>query len=1553
MGRKKLSKPVIDENFTTLAASPLGQLLNHIHDSLNALIVENEKKKEQPTLDKSYATQRLEELRELFDKSQNLLKYYNEGKEPSGFSFLPFCKNAIGFYIQLHDAQGFDTPAYVFYKLVQKKLPQLIESCEVKQFDPSNISSFKENLKAKLKKQNYEEAKQIPGCNLEQYFLTVDRAIDGFYIENDSAFDSTVLANEIVDEINSALYEKFYYKDLIISHPSMYTLIIEIMDLLEQLPDELKAVVTFLNPKAFNIDIKNSLAASVIPERFAYLKVTVKHTPQSAPVLIEGQASEDSIAGSASEFCYEVTDSNEAKIFFSLDEVFRGVMVGVKTILSRALDDYFRNYAETAHVKSEIAKAELLQEFTKKEKEGAKRVIAKAIQLEESFEEFNVFFKKLSRSDKKVDVLEKQTKVLDESIKELAELLLRNQDYELQNVATLFSSHVELSLDLQQSVKTGVDTSYIAEQLPETIVARNQFGQFVVMPIKIALSMEPAKYREIKQLLNSLEEKRKELINKQEQEAQSWQHEVLSFHEANNEQFDKSFSDYIEWASHLLSVFEDNFDKFGTDTKLEAIAEQLAFVFESLAKARDYLNSVRMLEEQMHASITKTALASELLFKIEPTTAAKIQISYQSSKNKIEQLHILMQNKIAALESRQKALDIQFNKAKAAKELYEIMKSADPALIVELKESKITELAALTKASKNQSDILLIKENQKEELVKSQLEIKAELTSAQLDLSGQQIKCTTKCIELMETLKLITDKDPETILSNEKLVTPQGIKEAFAYLNALMIETKQQLNELEDERFSNDKLAALITAKEFIYNTKGKIKFSTLDKKINMIFNRKDGKGFDFLLDLMQSKYHTKERWAGHRSRKGNELAVIEDTNTLLEMLASHIQTCEIQKTDRPKLLAFQEKKKELLSLLNLIRVMEIYVQNVEKLIEKQEQSEKNKSELTSEIEFLNRKLIKCKEEVDALTKDTNILDKIIQLLNGHQELSKEIADLVNRASDLDVEGLNLIQDPLIEGINSVGLKLQQLEELSKYAEVEALDLADTAAYQNNFGKIRELASDSKQKIDRFIADLCHKKFNDLKEQIAKGKEGLEAISLEQTKITEEIPTQANQLLRLNNWLKLSVNLVQSVGASLPKIRLIETDLQQLADAQLKTEIQSTIGELKQLDRDCQDRYSQCLEAINSLLKEILLELKQNKAKAQLKFDETQASWELNSATLSEIDSYLKTIPIVQLELLKSSLGDLAPATQITKILMGYEELTLQMASKNCIHSDLAKRIETRVSFTIECKEELARYAVNRKSFKDRLFSQDAQMRESFIETLNFELDNYAKSGDSKAIITLIQDRKESFEGFKLRSILNRFLVELNEFDRTIPPDYESKFDTIAVVNHELALAYLHEINNPELTELMNKLYEEISKLNHFGDTILNSFEDQGKVAKNLATALQAKADRFIIENKDEFNKVELPLEKRQFFLDFYADFRCHIHSKDEVMSQHTSWFPLVANIGLAALAILSFGIAIPVKQIVTELITGKSAFFCRTDGLDCVDNIEEVVSKNMAASAA
>lgn len=671
-------------------------------------------------------------------------------------------------------------------------------------------------------------------------------------------------------------------------------------------------------------------------------------------------------------------------------------------------------------------------------------------------------------------------------------------------------------------------------------------------------------------------------------------------------------------------------------------------------------------------------------------------------------------------------------------------------------------------------------------------------------------------------------------------------------------------------------------------------------------------------------------------------------------MLDSHIKAYEIYKIDRPKLLAFQEKKEELLDLLNLITDMEMHFQNVENLIERQEQSAKNEKELVSEIELLNDELIKGKKEADASIKNINILDKIIQLLNQHQELSKEIADLVSQASDLNVEELNRIQDLLIAGITSTRQKLQQLEKLSKSVKVEARDLADNAAYQNNFSKIKELVSDSKQKIDRFIEDLCLEKFDDLKDQLAKGSEELKAISQEQISKTEEKnPTQANQLIRLNKWLNLSINLARRVDVFLPKIRKLENDLQKLSEASLKAEIYNAIRELKQLDSDCGDRFSECLEEINALINEISLELELNKAKTQLKFDETQAKWELNTATLSEVDNYLKTVPIAELELLKSSLGDSASANQITAILKSYEKLSLQLASNNRVHSDLAKRIQTRVSFVTKSQEELACYVVNRKNFKDRLFSQDAQTRESFIDQLNLELDNYVKSGDSKAISTLIQDRKESFEGFKLRSILNRLLVELHELDRTIPSDYESKLDTIAVVNHELAVDYLEGIDNPELTERMNKLYEEITQLNQFGDTILNDFEDQAKVAKNLAIALQTKVDRFIIENKDKLDKSELPLEKRQFFLDFYADFRCHIHSKDDVMSQHTSWLPLVANIGLAALAILSFGIAIPVKQALTELITGKSAFFCRTDGLEHVDNIEDVISKNVAASAA
>ncbi|WP_287007817.1 hypothetical protein [Legionella sp.] len=1363
----------------------------------------------------------------------------------------------------------------------------------------------------------------------------------------------------MTQKIQASLFPRFNYQELIVSHPSMYNFIIEVIDLLDRLPAELNDTVSFLNPQAFTIDIKNSSLASLLPSNLDFLKVVVEH----APKLVEEQSnSTNEVTHDSTGFSYKVTNQDGEIDSLSIEDIFDQSIPTVISTLFAALNSYLHNYSETTHVKSEIAKAEWLQKFTRMEKNSAKRCLSEAKQLEMDFAEFKCSLEAESHSDKKVELLDKQIKGLAQSIEQLVDLANRNKNYEKQDVATLFGLYPELISNLQKDQRAGLDTSYMEDQLPEVIIARNRLLQFAVIPIKDALIFGPSQYSEIERLINSLKEKRKELVMQCEQEAKTWEIQVSDFHVRENERIDKELINYIKKTSELSESFEDNFENLKIDARFEFIAKQKNSVSLDLGRAREYLSAVQKLKKEI---LNNTAQLSRLLLEIEPKIAVQTAACYQSSRERAEQALVLLQRKITTLELRQKALEIQYNKAKSAQELSETMKSSDPSLFIELIESKIAGQVLQIEELKKKREQLLIKEKQKADLIKGKnteaIRTPEALIAYQDKLRLQKDRFATQRTELIDALKFCTKTgaNPETILSDENLSTHLGIQSAFDYMDSFIREYRQESKESRDKTFDQNMLQALEAAQEQITNTKGKINFSALDKKIKAILKSKRDRGFDVLLDNLQSHYHTKERWANYRNKEANDIEVIENTDLLLTFLTSHIVIYKMRIADRPKLLAFQDNENELSLLLALIDSIRVLNRNIEELSREHEQDCARKEKvfndkaqlLEDEIRVLNPEVRVSEKELEGLTKEINILDTIIKLLKGHQLLSKEITELENQVSSLDAEALNLNQAKLMSGFDLANLKLQQLEDLLKAVD----NLTDNTAYQDKINNIKKLLADSKRKIAQIIIEnSCRKGLNDLQNQVAQGNEKLNAISLAlDVKPEDEKLTQANQLIRLNSKFNQSTDLVQFVSAYLTRIPLLGTNLKMLDNKELKIEIEATIEHFNQLDKICRSQNSQCLEEIQSLLQVIRSELEQNKTKADVKFDENKTTYELNVIHLNEVDNYLTKFPSCELNQLKSSLDELGFGNEITNILASYEDLKQQMQNKNRVNSDLGKRVKARVEFATRFTTELTGYVIKRKSFKDRLFSHDAQARESFIERINLALDSYTKSGDSNAISTIIQEKKESFGGFKLRSILNCLLVELNEFDRTIPREYQAELDTIAVVNHDLALDYLEDINIPELTERMNKLYQEISKLHQFGDTILKDYEEQGNVAKNLAIALQTKADRFIIDNKDEFNKPELPLENRQFFLDFYADFRCHIHSKDNVMSQHTSWLPLIANLGLAALAILSLGIAIPVKRAVTELMVGKSVFFCRTDGLEHVDNIEQVISKNRAASAA
>ncbi|KTD23503.1 hypothetical protein [Legionella maceachernii] len=1463
MGRKKLRIPTKSNAFTSLAVSPLGQIMMHLQNRLQELIQKNKQRKEQSTLEKKYATQRLKDIKIILDKVIELFLSFDNGNQPSKLSLV---KDGISLFSRLEDAKEFDTPVNVFYRITLERLHNAIKNSRpnTPRLTATNIPEFKNRLKKELRKETekcYAEALQIPGCNLEHYFSIIEEVIDAFDLVEQEPFDVKDLEKRFIKEIKYALFDDKGYapQALIISHPSMYHLVIELLDLLSQLPDELEDLVTFLNPKAFTLDIRNSALSAFIPDRFSDLKISVEHAPSNPQQTQGGQGCQG-----LKELRYKVTNNSGSEIYHNFQDYYNDFLVSTKNFLSYSLQTYLENYAQTPHVKSELAKMSLLQEFVEQEARLASSHLEEARQLHGAFDEFHTLLANERAPSVKVKLLHERMSSLDQTIAQLAYLLERNKDYELKKLNGLIATYPTLLNDLQRAKVQQLDVSYSTEQLPEVIIAFNEQTELDVVPVKDKLKLKNPEYEEIISLLSYFRSEKAKLADQLQQEVKVWQEQAVIRWKMEND----------GWISELNGLILEELDmpsdsgdveNIPIDKRLVVINELLLDVSARQKKAQHGLETVKSIEQNLAGSIQ----SFELLLTVAPVTNKELNACYEQSKMHVEHYRNRLQEAAANLEQWHEKLEIKRNKAKAAQELAETMKSSDPSVILSLRESKKRQLAFM----ESELAIQLVEEKSKKERHRDKvalLHLNSDplanpdpLSTLEEEFFKKKNRFTSQCAEALQKIKLLlahrkeyqTTHDPEFILSDENLKTSEGINTLVTWLGE-------------------------ITAEESNSRTEPSVPFKL---------------------------------------------------------------------------------KSELLPFCNLAKTLRTLSQDIEHFKNQRKQYAKEVQLLVEDIKQLSINTQVKQDELKDLTKEIAVLDKMVLLLVGNQEIGRQIAELDNLILEFNtIKLLNQHQEKLLSSLTAAREELSKLENLLKTAKIEA---ANNPVYEDNFNQIQKILAHSKEKLELLFNTICHKKQNDLDAFLIKIENEVKEIFSDENSDDSNL---AGQLTTWNNRLTQCSVLSEKMKLYFLKIEFLQRDLSHVADEKRKAEITSKLDQFNELDKRVKTLYTESLAQVDSLLCKIDAELQQNQMCANLLFAESKASWETNVAVVEKVSRYLNAFPMVGLTLLKATLETLSsPPTEsmqkIARLVEEFTQLNEKIGIKSTINSRLGKRIEEREEVVADFIAQLTRYEDERRKkyrYKDRLFPQDQQRRLSFIEKIIKALECYKDTGNSEALLTSICNEKETFHGFSLRSLLNRFVVKINELNKQIPDNYElNSSEDLKEANadlHEQAEAILNTLNSsdPELVTQIKKLYVEIGELEKFGDSIADNYKENANVAKKLAEALQGKVDQFLLDNQHKFTDKAASLSDKKFFTKFHMDFICHIHSRDEIMSQHTAWLPLLANIALASLAVFTLGLAIPAKQYITEVTTGEARFFCRTDGLSHVDAIEKRAENLIAAIA-
>ncbi|ARG97644.1 hypothetical protein [Legionella micdadei] len=1474
MGRKKIKAAIKSHEFTSLASSPIGQLIIHLQNSLESHIRQNTSSKEQAAIEKKYAVQRLKDIKKILQKISGLLNLFDNGNQPSKLSLV---KDGIALYSQLYDAKEFDTPANVFYKITLENLHDAVKSSrgKINHFTTTNSSEFKARLKSVLKKdtkKRYEEVLQIPGCNLDHYFAIVDEVIDDLIFTDNELFDAKEIEKRLTQDIDYSFFNLHGHTEqaLIISHPSTYDLVAELLDLINQLPDTLEDLVTFLNPKAFTVDIKNSTLAAFIPDRFNFLKISVEHAPEvmNDEQTIQGDQASQQGTKISKELRFKITQHSGREIYFKVEDYYNDFLAGTKLLLSYSLKTYFESYAQTSHVKSELAKISLVQEFVNQEAAQALLYLDEAKQLYSSFNSFETLLASQTSLSAKVQLLDEKINNLDQNIAQLDYLLERNEDYELKKLIMLLAPYPNLLDDLHEAERKKLDVSYSKEQLPEVIVAFNEFHELDVVPIKEKLKFKQHEREEITLLQSYFKNKRAELITQLQRETHDWQEQEVLRWQKDNDQWVQQLNGFVFDDIDLREI--EDLSSLAFDKRITAINQLLVEVGRQREKAHDYCQTIKSIRQQIHDSTQSLTL----LLKIESEATEKVSVCYRQSKEIVERYNGRVEKAVACLEQQQERLLIQLSKAKAAKALAETMESTDPTVITALRDDK----------------------RRRQALVENQLEVQ------------------------------LNQKIAKEALHAEKI--------ALLHLNSDPLANPDPLSILEKD-FIEEKTKFIVQRAE------------ALQKIKSLLAQKQDS----------QSKQKDPDRILSDEN-----LNTSEGISTIVTWLGELITQEGNTKRESQVLLRL---KGELFSFCNLAKTLRTLSQDIEFSKMKRKEFAQEAEILAKEIGKLNKKIKTKQDELSTLTKEILVLDKLIFLLTSNQKISTIIAELENLILESNtVELLNYNQEKLLSFVITARNDLSELGELVKNLKIEAVSLVDHTVYQDNLARIEGFIVNSNTKIDQLVINICQRKQMALDEFLIRFEKEFNKFLVQKDSLEEG--DLSAQLTKLSGWLNWCSIASEELKCVFDKAELLDRDLHQLTDEIFNAQIGSKIDKFKELEENFKTFYAGLLNQVNRLVDKIGSEFQHNQDQVNLQFAESKATWLMNTAAIDNLNAYLRSFPIAGLTVLNADLETVSStdelARKIATLLTEFNQFQATLGIKVAINARLGERIEEREKVVDGITTELTHYEEERSKkyyYKDRLFPQEQQRRSVFIQQLKDALQRYKDNGNSEEVLTCIDQKKETFSGFNLQAILNRLVVKINELNKQIPNNYESYpaefLEEDNAVLHEQAETILNEITltEPELVTQLKKLYAEIGQLRQFSVSVKDDGnEEHADVAKELAESLQKKVDHFIIDNQKKLINRAASLREKKFFTEFHADFLCHIHSRDDVMSQHTAWLPILANIALASLAVLTLGLAVPVKRYVTELITGEARFFCVTDGLDRVNAIEKA-SENLAAVVA
>lgn len=390
-----------EKKFSTLEESLLGKLIHNAEVKLNELFETSKKFETSKELD--YAKEQLDTVKRYLVDVNTVLSYFSEGEGP-GATILTNLPTLVRLY-NANSSEAFSTPEFILFNVLKGEkeanlkdaIYHSLKQCGLKALNPTNIHSFTQPLKDKLKESTQACLVRLQNLlgnekvNFDPFYDDLDDAIDKHFefSELDNLSNLTKLSEDLAQSLALDLKLKLFksqapnqdvnYKEnqFKIVHPISYEFVREALENMAIVSTyELNAIASFFNPETVDGYFLNTAISKATSKNYTYDKPSTLNNAEQTPPMhyrykvktippARVTVKEKNKEGKVVEKEIEHVGTED------MVKKYIDAIILIQKVFMRGIADYYNNYANTPHVqeelKEEAPKALFIQKFIQQE----------------------------------------------------------------------------------------------------------------------------------------------------------------------------------------------------------------------------------------------------------------------------------------------------------------------------------------------------------------------------------------------------------------------------------------------------------------------------------------------------------------------------------------------------------------------------------------------------------------------------------------------------------------------------------------------------------------------------------------------------------------------------------------------------------------------------------------------------------------------------------------------------------------------------------------------------------------------------------------------------------------------------------------------------------------------------------------------------------------------------------------------------------------------------------------------------------------------------------